>query len=154
MEEEKDTNSLAGIFDVRQFLRKVINFWWLFILCLGLGFSYAYYQNQFIQTFYEIDALISIKDNSNPLFTNTTSLTFNWGGTTDKVTTAITQFKSRTHTERVVDELQYYINYIKKGEYYETDAYKNAPFFIKADTNQLQIKGKNFTLEVLDETRF
>lgn len=155
MEEEKDINSLSGIFDIRQFLTNLISLWWLFIICLGIGFGYAYYKNQFIRTIYSANSLISIKDNSNPLFTNNTSLTFNWGGgTTDKVTTAIVQFKSRTHAEQVVDELQYYINYTKEGDFYDTDAYKQTPFFIYADTIKTQLYSKNIRIKVLDQQNF
>lgn len=154
MDEEKEINSLSGIFDIRQFFIKLLKLWWLFILCLGLGMGYAYYKNQFIQTIYSAESLISIKDNTNPLFTNNTSLTFNWGGTTDKVTTAIVQFKSRTHAEQVVDELQFYINYIKEGDYYNTDAYKQTPFYIYADTSAAQLYGKNIRIKVIDQERF
>ncbi|WP_213520213.1 polysaccharide biosynthesis tyrosine autokinase [Nonlabens sp.] len=155
MEEvEKDINSLAGIFDIEQFLLKLLKLWWLFFLCIGIACSYAYYKNQFIQTVYSASSLISIKDNSNPLFTSNTSLTFNWGGTTDKVTTAIVQFKSRTHAEQVVDELQFYINYIKEGDYYHTDAYKQTPFFMYADSNKAQLYGKNIRIKVKDQERF
>jgi tyrosine-protein kinase Etk/Wzc len=153
-EEGKDINSLAGIFDIRQFVLKLLKLWWLFLLCIGIAFGYAYYKNQFIQTLHSASSLISIKDNSNPLFTSNTSLTFNWGGTTDKVTTAIVQFKSRTHAEQVVDELQYYINYIKEGDYYNTDAYKQTPFFVYADSSKAQLYGRNIRIKVLDQKRF
>ena len=75
MEEDKEINVLSGVFDVKQFLNKLLGLWWLFLLCLMLGFGYAYYKNQFIQTFYQISSMISIKDNSNPLFTSNQSLT-------------------------------------------------------------------------------
>ncbi|WP_438961876.1 polysaccharide biosynthesis tyrosine autokinase [Nonlabens sp.] len=153
-EEEKEINSLSGIFDVKQFFTKLIKLWWLFVICLGIGLGYAYHKNQFIQTIYSASSLISIKDNSNPLFTSSQSLTFNWGGTTDKVTTAIVQFKSRTHAEQVVDELQFYINYIKEGEYFNTDAYKQTPFFIYADTSAAQLYGNNIRIKVLDQDRY
>ncbi|MEP0481469.1 MAG: sugar transporter, partial [Nonlabens sp.] len=154
MEEENEVNSLTGIFDIRQFFSKLIRLWWLLLLCLGVGIGYAYYKNQFIQTYYDMNSLISIKDNSNPLFTSNTSLTFNWGGTTDKVTTAITQFKSRSHAEEVVDELQFYINYIKEGKYYNVDAYKQTPFFIYAVEDALQIKGNSIRINVLNDKQF
>ena len=153
-EEEREVNSLSGIFDVRQFLVKILKLWWLFVLVIGIGLCYAYYKNQFIQTIHYASSLISIKDNSNPLFTSNQSLTFNWGGTTDKVTTAIVQFKSRTHAESVVDELQYYINYIKEGEYYNTDAYKQTPFNIYSDSSKAQIYGKFIRIKVIDQEGF
>jgi capsular exopolysaccharide synthesis family protein len=152
-EEEREISSLTGIFDIQQFLLKLIKLWWLFLLCIGMACGYAYYKNQFIQTVYSASSLISIKDNSNPLFTSNTSLTFNWGGTTDKVTTAIVQFKSRTHAEQVVEELQYYINYIKEGDYYNVDAYKQTPFFVYADNSAAQFNGM-FKIKVLDQQTF
>lgn len=154
MEEEKEVNVLSGVFDVKQFLRKLLKLWWLFLLCLMLGFTYAYYRNQFIQTFYQVDSQISIRDNTNPLFTSNQSLTFNWGGTTDKVTTAITQFKSRSHAENVVDRLQFYVSYIKEGDYFNTDAYKQTPFFIYVDTSKAQIYQSAIRIKVLDQEKF
>lgn len=154
MEEEKEGASLSGIFDIRQFITKLLRLWWLFLLCLAIGFGYAYYKNQFNQVTYSADALISIKDNSNPLFTNNQSLTFNWGGTTDKVTTAIVQFQSRTHAESVVDNLQFYINYTKEGPWFNTDAYKATPFFVYADTTAAQLVNTPIRVKVLDQGRF
>ncbi|SCX91967.1 protein involved in gliding motility EpsB [Nonlabens sp. Hel1_33_55] len=154
MEAENEVNALSGIFDVKQFLQKLLKLWWLFLICMAIGLGYAYYKNQFIQTFYRIESLISIKDNNNPLFTSNQSLTFNWGGTTDKVTTAIIQFKSRSHAEVVVDQLQYYVNYIKEGDYYNIDAYKQTPFFVFVDTSYAQLYQKNIRIKVLDNDRF
>jgi len=153
-EEEKEVNALTGIFDVKQFLLKLLGLWWLFLLCMGIGLGYAYYKNQFIQTFYQIESLISIKDNTNPLFTNNQSLTFNWGGTTDKVTTAITQFKSRSHAEVVVDRLQFYVSYTKEGDYFNKDAYKQTPFFVYVDTTAAQLYQYYITIKVLNEKSF
>jgi len=154
MEEEKDGASLSGIFDIGQFITKLLRLWWLLLLCLGIGFGYAYYKNQFNQITYTADSLISIKDNTNPLFTNNQSLTFNWGGTTDKVTTAIVQFQSRTHAESVVDNLQFYVNYIKEGDWFNTDAYKATPFFVYADTTAAQLANMPLRVKVLDQERF
>ncbi|MEN8816306.1 MAG: polysaccharide biosynthesis tyrosine autokinase [Nonlabens sp.] len=155
MEEEyREVNSLSDIFDVQQFFFKLLSLWWFLLLVLGIGLGYAYYKNQFIQTYYDMNSLISIKDNSNPLFTSNTSLTFNWGGTTDKVTTAITQFKSRSHAEQVVDKLQFYINYTKEGDYYDIDAYKQTPFFIYADSDKAQILEKPLRIKVLSDKSF
>ncbi|GAK77422.1 tyrosine-protein kinase Wzc [Nonlabens ulvanivorans] len=41
MEEEKEINSLSGIFDIRQFFTKLIKLWWLIVICLGIGLGYA-----------------------------------------------------------------------------------------------------------------
>jgi uncharacterized protein involved in exopolysaccharide biosynthesis len=76
---------------------------------------------------YSMETLISVKEESNPLFTSNTSLIFNWGGTSDQVQTISTTIQSRSHNELVVDKLQYYINYMVQGKYALEDAYGAVP---------------------------
>ena len=98
--------------------------------------------------------MISIKDDQNPFFTSNTSLTFNWGGTTDKVNTAIITLRSRTHNEKVVERLQYYLNYRVDGKYQLVDAYKRTPFMVKVDTTKAQILGKQLRITFKDTVSF
>ena len=97
---------------------------------------------------------ISIKDDQNPFFTSNTSLTFNWGGTSDKVNTAMTILRSRSHNEEVVEKLQFYINYLEQGEYQRVDAYGNTPFKIIADTNAFQANNVTMNISMVDEITF
>ncbi|GAK89376.1 tyrosine-protein kinase Wzc [Nonlabens ulvanivorans] len=50
--------------------------------------------------------------------------------------------------------MQFYINYIKEGDYYNYDAYKKTPFYIYADSSKAQLSGKNIRIKVLDQERF
>ncbi len=155
MEEELESSSAtSGIFDIKRFLAKLVSFWWLFLICLVIGCAYAFYKNKFNQIRYTADALLSIKDNTNPLFTNNQSLTFNWGGTTDKVTTAIVQFQSRSHAESVVDNLQFYVEYFKEGTWYNTDVYKATPFFVYVDTTAAQLYKTPLNITIVDQDNF
>ena len=113
IEEDFEQDDIGGFFDFKGFLFKLLRFWPLFIISLGIAFGIARYINVRKIPIYQSSNMISIKDDQNPLFTGNTSLTFNWGGTTDKVATNITLFKSRTHTEKVVSYLQFYINYLQ-----------------------------------------
>jgi hypothetical protein len=79
-----------------------------------------------------METLISVKEESNPLFTSNTSLVFNWGGTSDQVQTISTTIQSRSHNELVVDKLQYYINYMVQGKYALEDAYGAVPFMLRS----------------------
>ncbi len=89
MNEEFDINEIQTNFDFRGFLFKLISHWPLFIIILAIAFGIAYYINVRKLPIYQIENMVSIKDDQNPFFTTNTSLTFNWGGTTDKVNTAI-----------------------------------------------------------------
>lgn len=110
MSEEFDLSEVHSNFDLKGFLFKLISYWPWFLISLAIGFSIAYYVNVRKLPIYQIQNLISIKDDQNPFFTSNTSLTFNWGGTTDKVNTSIITLRSRSHNEKIVNRLQFYID--------------------------------------------
>lgn len=154
MNEEFEINDATSTFDFKSFLGKLLRYWPLFLISLAIAFSIAYYINVRKLPIYQMSNMISIKDDQNPFFTSNTSLTFNWGGTTDKVNTALITLKSRSHTEKVVEELQFYVNYEKQGEYQLVDAFKQTPFFVEIDTTQKQILNKKLTIVFKDSTSF
>ena len=99
-------------FDFRGFLFKALNLWKLVFLSIGVGLIIAYFINVRKQNIYRLGSLISIESEQNPFFTANTSISFNWGGVSGKVGLVITNFKTRTHNEKVVDSLQFYMNYL------------------------------------------
>ena len=154
MNEDFEINDNHSVFDFKSFLFKLLNYWPLFLITLAISYSVAYYVNVRKLPVYKMDNLISIKDDQNPFFTTNTSLTFNWGGTTDKVNTAIITLKSRSHNEKVVERLQYYINYSQDGKYQQIDAYKNTPFFVQIDTSKHQLINKQLNIVFKDSVNF
>ncbi|MGK0211887.1 MAG: capsular exopolysaccharide synthesis family protein [Polaribacter sp.] len=154
MNEDFEINDVHSTFDIKSFLFKLLNYWPLFLISIAIGFSIAYYINVRKLPVYQIENLISIKDDQNPFFTSNTSLTFNWGGTTDKVNTSVITLQSRSHNEKVVERLQYYLNYYKDGKYQQEDAYKNTPFSISIDTSQFQILNKQLKVVFKDSVTF
>jgi uncharacterized protein involved in exopolysaccharide biosynthesis len=154
MNEEFDINEIQSTFDIKGFLFKLLSHWPLFLISLAIAFGIAYYINVRKLPIYKMENMISIKDDQNPFFTTNTSLTFNWGGTTDKVNTAIITLKSRSHNEEVVKRLQYYLTYRMDGKYQKVDAYRRTPFTIEVDTTQPQILWKEFTVQFKDSIRF
>ena len=154
MSEDLDINDAHTTFDLKGFLFKLVRFWPLFVVSLGIAFATARYINVRKLPVYQMSNLVSIKDDQNPFFTSNTSLTFNWGGTTDKVNTSVITLRSRTHNEKVIERLQFYINYQKEGAYQLVDAYKQTPFFIEVDTSRAQIVNKRFTVVFKDSLTF
>ena len=43
-----------------------------------------HYQNKFKQSIYQLESLITIENEQNPFFTANTSISFNWGGVSEK----------------------------------------------------------------------
>ncbi|WP_374958195.1 hypothetical protein [Gilvibacter sp.] len=139
MSKEFEIEDVEYNFDFKGLLISVLKHWPFFLIAWGIGLAIAYYVNIRKLPVYTMSNMISIKDDQNPFFTTNTSLTFNWGGTTDKVNTALIILRSRTHNEAVVDSLQFYTNYLQDGKYQRTDAYKLVPFEFIADTSKYQV---------------
>lgn len=154
MSDEFEINESTTTFDFKGFLFRVLRSWPLILVSLAIAFSIAYYVNVRKLPIYQMENLVSIRDDQNPFFTTNTSLVFNWGGTTDKVNTAVITLQSRSHNEKVVERLQYYLTYLKDGKYQLVDAYKQTPFFIKVDTSEMQMLNHQFKVVFKDSVNF
>ena len=139
-------------FDFKGFLIKIGSYWKWFLLSLIITFTIAYQVNIRKEKVYSMETLISVKEESNPLFTSNTSLVFNWGGTSDQVQTISTTIQSRSHNELVVDKLQYYINYLVQGKYALEDAYGVVPFYVQIDKSKGQLVGSLIGITFLSES--
>jgi capsular exopolysaccharide synthesis family protein len=141
-------------FDFKGFLIKIGSYWKWFLLSLLLTFTIAYEVNIRKEKIYGIETLISVKEENNPFFTSTTSLVFNWGGTSDQVQTISTTLQSRSHNELVVGQLHYYIGYLAKEKYNIVDAYGAVPFYVNIDKNKGQIAGNLISIQFLSENEY
>lgn len=141
-------------FDFKGFLLKIASYWKWFLVSLAICFTIAYQVNIRKQKIYGMENMIAIREESNPFFTSNTSLVFNWGGTSDKVQTVMTTLKSRSHNEIVVAKLEYYIKYLKQGEYELLDAYGEAPFKVVIDKSKGQLLGVPIKVKFLSATDY
>ena len=141
-------------FDFKGFLIKIGSYWKWFLISLLITFTIAYQVNIRKEKIYGMETLISIKEESNPLFTSNTSLVFNWGGTSDQVQTISTTLQSRSHNELVVDKLQYYIDYLVQGKYNLIDAYGAVPFSVGINKSKGQLAGTLIGIKFLSENEY
>jgi len=141
-------------FDFKGFLIKIGSYWKWFLLSLAITFTIAYQVNIRKEKIYSIETVISVKEETNPLFTSNTSLVFNWGGTSDQVQTIGTTLQSRSHNELVVDKLQYYISYLAQGKYNLVDAYGAVPFYVAIDKSRAQLSGTLIKVTFLSENEY
>ena len=154
MDDDFEIKDHQNFFDFRGFLIKILSYWPLFLISLAIAFYIAYYFNVRKQTVYRLSNMITVQDDQNPFFTSNTSLTFNWGGTSDKVQTALILLKSRSHNEKVVDALQFYIDYLQQGEYHLLDVYGKTPFKLDINKKSPQLLGQQLKFTFVDSTHF
>ena len=141
-------------FDFKGFFVKLLSYWKWFLLSLIITFLIAYNVNIRKEKIFGLEASIVVRDETTPFFATNTNLVFNWGGVSEKVQTIITTLKSRTHNEFVVDKLQYYIQYLQKGEYYYKDVYGNTPFYVQIDKNKGQLLDVLIKIKFLSENKY
>ncbi|WP_264566669.1 polysaccharide biosynthesis tyrosine autokinase [Flavobacterium sp. N3904] len=141
-------------FDFKGFLIKILSYWKWFLATTFLALFIAYQVNIRKEKIYGIETLISIKEETNPLFTSNTSLVFNWGGTSDQIQTISTTLQSRSHNELVVANLQFYIDYLIQGKYNLEDAYGAVPFYLDIDKKQGQVTGHLIGIKFLSENEY
>ena len=154
MNEEFEFLEKQNIFDFKAFLFRALSYWKLFVLCIGIGLVIAYQLNIRKQKSYRLSTQISVQDDKNPLFTSNTSLTFNWGGVTGKVQTVVVSLKSRSHNEKVVERLKFYMQYLKQGRFRLEDVYKSTPFVFDPSDDFGHVLGKPIKIQFLNNEEF
>lgn len=141
-------------FDFKGFLIKTLGYWKWFLISLIITFFIAYQVNIRKEKVYRMDTTIVVKEENSPLFTSTTSLVFNWGGISDQVQNIATTFRSRAHNERVVDKLEFYVDYLRQAEYYLQDAYGEVPFKVVLDKKEGQLLRTPIKINFVSDTAF
>ena len=150
-----DFSQIKGLtFDFKGLVFKILSLWYVFAICIAIGLYYSHYQNKFKQSIYQLDSLITIENEQNPFFTANTSISFNWGGVSGKVGKILTEVKTRSHNELVVDSLKFYMNYLDKGEYYTKDIYNQTSFIFQPDVSRPQLLNQLIGVTILNTKQF
>lgn len=141
-------------FDFKGFLIKIASYWKWFLASLVIAFTIAHQVNIRKEKIYNMDTTIAVKEQNNPWSTSNTSLVFNWGGTSDQVQNIASTIKSRSHNEKVVDRLDYYIDYLHEHEYYTRDVYGEVPFKVVVDSSKPNMINRKIRIKFLSATEY
>ena len=141
-------------FDFKGYLNKLLGYWKLILFFLVISLFIAFQINIRKQQLFKLSNNIAIKEETNPLFTNNTSLIFNWGGTSDQIQNVVTTLQSRTHNEYVVDELNLSLNYLKEGRFHLEDIYGKTGYFFEFNKQKNQLIDHLIAIRILDNNRF
>jgi hypothetical protein len=148
-----NNNPVQGTIDVKTYLYKVLAYWKLFLVTLFIAFIVAKFLNGYKQKQYSLNTTISVKEVNNPLFSTGTNIAFNWGGASDEIETVRVILKSRSHNEKVVDSLNFFIQYLQEGRYRKNDVYGEIPFTIDLDKSKPQLYNTLIEFEILSKNK-
>ncbi|PCH50531.1 MAG: hypothetical protein COC22_05755, partial [Flavobacteriaceae bacterium] len=147
-------NRVEHISDIKDYLFRILANWKWFLFSIIIAFGIAYYFNISTEKIYGLQTTIAVKEKQNPLFSSGTNIAFNWGGVSDKVESIRKALISRTHNEKVVKELKFYIEYLKDGRFRTEDVYGKTNFVITLQPNQYQLLNKLIKIDFIDNNSF
>jgi len=142
------------ISNIKDFIFRIISNWQWFVLTITIALSIAFYVNLSTEKIFGLKATISVNEKQNPLFSTGTNIAFNWGGVSDKVESIRKALTTRSHNEKVVEELNFYIDYLKEGSFRNEDVYGDSPFEIKLQPNQFQLLNTLIKIDFVNEESF
>ncbi|PZU21651.1 MAG: gliding motility protein, partial [Chryseobacterium sp.] len=137
----KDRSGAFSLFDIENFIRRIIKNWYWFVLMFFLGYSLSWvYSKYYAQNIYASNLSLSVSNNTASYFTPNQSINFIWGqgGNQDGIYLK-KMLLSRSHNEFLVKELGLFVNFSTKGTLKSTYLDKNdSPVFLEIDRKHLQ----------------
>ncbi len=147
-------NPNEQISNIKDYIFRILSNWKWFVATIAIAITIAYYINISTQKQYGLNTTILINEKQNPLFSSGTNIAFNWGGVSDKVESIRKAIVSRSHNEKVIKELQFYIEYLEEGRFRHEDVYGRTPFTIKLQPNQYQLLNTLIKFEFISDGSF
>ena len=147
----------AIVIDLQKFLRKLLSFWWLFLLCFATAIAIGRFYLRYTTFQYASRAVLLIKDAGDSGGISEQSILADnmLSGGGKSMDNEIQILKSLTLMEKVVERLDLKVSYFRIGQMKETELYKDCPFVV--DSFQLAYDngyGRNFFLEQKDYKSF
>ena len=110
-------NPSEQISNIKDYLFRILANWKWFVATIAIALTVAYYINISTQRVYGLKTTIAVNEKQNPLFSSGTNIAFNWGGVSDKVESIRKALTSRSHNEKVISRLNFYVDYLKDGRF-------------------------------------
>ena len=148
------TPTIQNNLDIKSYFFKIISYWKLFLVTIIISLVVANFMNDYQQKKYNLSTTISVKEENNPLFSTGTNIAFNWGGASDEIETIKVIIGSRSHNEKVVRKLNFFINYLKEGSYRMEDMYGYTPFTVDLQTDKPQLYNKLLKVELTGDDTY
>ena len=152
MSEEISSTNTASSFNLKNYLLKLIAYWYLFVLSIIITFAVNYINNRYSISTYATNSTIILQDELQStqqvvgglqLFDNRKN-----------VENEIGVLKSYSLSETVLQELNFDISYFKYEKFRrDIDLYQSTPFIVVPDTNKKFVNGLTCGITFLTESR-
>ncbi|MEM1318961.1 MAG: polysaccharide biosynthesis tyrosine autokinase [Bacteroidota bacterium] len=143
--------------DIQRWLWKLLSYWWLFGICLGIAIPAGQMYLRYTTFEYSARTTLMIKDagKSGGLSEKSLLLKEKLGGSAKSMDNVIQLLKSLTLMEKVIEELKCNVSYFRKGNIKESELYINSPIFVDSFefANDYPF-GFNFYIELKDYKSF
>jgi capsular exopolysaccharide synthesis family protein len=153
MSEEISDSGTASTFNIKNFLLKMIAYWYLFVLSIIITFTVSFISNRYTIATYATHASIILKDELQStqrvvgglqLFDNRKN-----------IENEIGVLKSYTLSETALKELDFDISYFKYEKFRsDIDLYRSTPFIVVPDSGKIFTNGLKCMLTFISEDRF
>lgn len=151
------SNKDAIIVDLNKIVNKLLSFWWLFIISVGIAYAASYFYLRYTTFEYSARAVLLIKDTGKSGGISEQDIISSGSGLTGgkSMDNEIQILKSLSLLEKVVDELGLQVSYYRKGQIKETELYNYSPILL--DSFEMQdpdFYSYSFFVEMKDYERF
>ncbi len=137
----------------KTFLRYLYH-WPLFLVCLIISISFAFYYLKTVKPVYTVKAKLSIKDEKKSSVEKLALEELNISTAPKAIESEVEVLKSRQVIREVVNKLQLWVNYSQKDEYASIDLYSNTPFKFVMLKQRIRIPERTFEIEILSSDEF
>ncbi|OQX99299.1 MAG: hypothetical protein B6I20_10110 [Bacteroidetes bacterium 4572_117] len=152
MNEKTYETSTAPSFNIKNYLLKLVSYWYLFALSAIVLFTYNYIENRYAIYTYGTNATIILKDE----LQSTQQVVGGLGlfGSRKNIENEIGVFKSYALSQTALDELDFDISYFKYEKFRsDVDLYQSTPFIVIPDTVKKFSDRLNCKLTFLSENK-
>jgi tyrosine-protein kinase Etk/Wzc len=144
-------------FDPIQFFLKYIKYWPYVFVSVLLSFAAAYLVNKTKAPIYQASSKFYINDDvGNTGILNLTGLgnPGSYGRMDIKMANQAVFLKSRSVAEKVLDRLDFSVNYFQPGIFTNTELYKSSPIHVQIDWEHAQVTGGQIRISWTDTNKF
>ncbi|PHN08607.1 GumC family protein [Flavilitoribacter nigricans] len=123
------------LIDLQKWLRKILSYWWLFVLCLVIAIAAGKLYLRYTTNKYAARAILLIKDAGRSGIMSEQSILFADDASSigsKAMDNEIQILKSLTLMEKVVDRLDIEVSYFRKGNIKEAELYLSSPFLLES----------------------
>ncbi|HEX2933746.1 MAG TPA: Wzz/FepE/Etk N-terminal domain-containing protein [Bacteroidales bacterium] len=140
-------------FDVKEFLYKMMGYWYLFVISIFVALIIAFCVNRWSTPIYNVRTSVLVQDEKSLLDPKFTA-GLNLYNSNYKISNEIGILRSYTLTERALKKLDFSIAYFSSENFTTQELYNTCPFVFVADSASPQPLYINIYLTVLSATDF